>query len=163
MVPHLAQAVVMYNPDTTPYAPFYLQSAEQMGQHLALKITPAGVRHVQEIEPVLAAIAGNRGGGLVVLPDGGFFAANSEVTLSLAARYRVPAIYAVRFYAINGGLMSYGAELTDQFRDGASYIDRILRGASPQQLPIQFATRFELVINLRVAAALGLTVPQRLM
>jgi putative ABC transport system substrate-binding protein len=162
MAPHLAHVVVMYNPDTTPYAQFYLHSAEQMSKRLALHVSSAAVRSTQEIEPVIAGIAAHHG-GLVVLPDGGFFAANSEVLLSLAARYRVPAIYAVRFYAANGGLMSYGADLTSQFRDGASYVDRLLRGVTPRDLPVQFATKFELVINLKAAAALGLTVPNRLL
>lgn len=162
MVPQLVHVVVMYNPDTTPYAQFYLRSAEQMNKRLALHVSSIPVRNTQDMEPAMARIAAYHA-GLVVLPDGGFFAANSEVLLSLAARYRVPAMYAVRFYAANGGLMSYGADLTSQFRDGATYVDRILRGATPRDLPVQFATRFELVINLKTAAALGLAVPNRLM
>jgi putative tryptophan/tyrosine transport system substrate-binding protein len=100
---------------------------------------------------------------LLVLPDGGFTASHSDLIIMLAARYRVPAIYSVKFYAMNGGLMSYGADLNQQFRDGASYVDRILRGASPRDLPVQFATRFDLLINVRTAAALGLQVPNRLL
>ena len=83
--------------------------------------------------------------------------------VELLARHRVPAIYAVRFYAVNGGLMSYGADLTEQFRNGATYVDRLLRRADIRKLPGQFATKFELVINMKTVAALGLTVPQRLM
>ena len=83
------------------------------------------------------------------------------MTISLLAQRRVPAIFAVRFYAANGGLMSYGADLTQQFRDGAGYVDRILRGADIRTLPVQFASKFELVINVKAANALGLTVPGR--
>jgi putative ABC transport system substrate-binding protein len=162
MAPQLAHVTVLYNPDTTPYAPFYLRSAQIPGERLGLKLTAASVRDTSALISAIAAAADGRS-GLVVLPDGGFFAQNSAIAISLADRYRVPAIYAVRFYAANGGLMSYGADLTSQFRDGASYVHRILRGASPRELPVQFPTSFELVINMKVAGALGLTVPQRLL
>jgi putative ABC transport system substrate-binding protein len=98
-----------------------------------------------------------------VLPDGGFFGTQSQMTIALLAQRRVPAIFAVRFYAVNGGLMSYGADLTEQFRDGAAYVERVLRGAEIRTLPVQFATRFELVINMKAANALGLAVPNRLL
>jgi putative ABC transport system substrate-binding protein len=162
MAPQLAHVTVLFNPDTTPYAPFYLRSAQAPGERLGLKVTAASVRDTSALISAIAA-AGDGRGGLVVLPDGGFFAQNGAIAISLAARYRVPAIYSVRFYAANGGLMSYGADLTSQFRDGAVYVDLILRGASPRDLPVQFATSFELVINMKVAGALGLTVPQRLL
>jgi putative ABC transport system substrate-binding protein len=162
MVPGMSQAALLFNPDSAPYAPFYLQAAHQMEGRLGLKVTGASVRSGAEIAAAIEAAA--RGGsGLVVLPDGGFFGTQSAMAIALLAQRRVPAIFAVRFYAVNGGLMSYGADLTQQFRDGAGYVDRILRGADIRTLPVQFATRFELVINMRTARALGLTVPGRLL
>jgi putative ABC transport system substrate-binding protein len=162
VAPYLAHVTVLFNPDTAAYAPFYFRYAQTSGERLGLKVSAGSVRDTNALASAIVA-AGDGHGGLVVLPDGGFFAQNSALAISLAARYRVPAIYSVRFYAVNGGLMSYGADLTGQFRDGASYVDRILRGASPRELPVQFATSFELVINMKVAGMLGLTVPQRLL
>ena len=162
MVPGLAHAAVLFNPESAPYAPLYLQAARQMENRLGMKVTGASVRNSAEIAASIEAAA-RTGGGIVVLPDGGFFAAQSAMTIPLLAERRVPAIYAVRFYTVNGGLMSYGADLTQQFRDGAGYVDRILRGAEVRTLPVQFATKFELVINMKAANALGLTVPGRLL
>lgn len=150
MVPGMSHAAVLFNPDSAPYAPFYIEAAG------------ASVRSGADIAGVIEAAARN-GAGLVVLPDGGFFGAQSAMTISLLAQRRVPAIFAVRFYAANGGLMSYGADLTQQFRDGAGYVDRILRGADIRTLPVQFASKFELVVNMKAANALGLTVPGRLL
>jgi putative ABC transport system substrate-binding protein len=162
MAPQLAYAAVLFNPATAAYAPSYLRSAQTSGEKLGFKVTAASVRDTDTLASAIAA-AGHGRGGLIVLPDGGFFAQNSALALSLADRYRVPAIYSVRFYAANGGLMSYGADLTSQFRDGATYVDRLLRGASPRELPVQFPTSFQLVINVKVASKLGLTIPQHLL
>lgn len=162
MVPELGHAAVLFNPESAPYAPFYLQAARQMENRLGMKVTGASVRSSAEIAAAIEAAA-RTGSGIVVLPDGGFFAAQSGMAIALLAQRRVPAIYAVRFYTVNGGLMSYGADLTQQFRDGAGYVDRILRGAELRTLPVQFATKFELVINMKAANALGLTVPGRLL
>jgi putative ABC transport system substrate-binding protein len=127
-----------------------------------MQVTGASVRSAGEIAAAIE-VAARSGSGLVVLPDGGFFGTQSATAIALMAQRRVPAIFAVRFYAANGGLMSYGADLTQQFRDGAGYVDRILRGADIRTLPVQFATRFELVINMKTVRALGLTVPGRLL
>ena len=151
MAPQLSYVAVLFNPDTAAYAPFYFRYARASGERLGLKVTAASVRDTSTLASAISA-AGDGRGGLGGLPDGGFFAQNSAISISLAARYRVPSIYSVRFDAANGGLMSYGADLTGQFRDGAVHVDRILRGASPRQLPVQFATSFELVINMRAAA-----------
>jgi len=160
MVPGMAHAAVLFNPDSAPYAPFYIEAAHQMENRLGMKVVGASVRSAADIAGVIDAAARN-GAGLVVLPDGGFFGAQSAMTISLLAQRRVPAMFAVRFYAANGGLMSYGADLTQQFRDGAGYVDRILRGADIRTLPVQFASKFELVINMKAANALGLTLPGR--
>ncbi|WP_342731693.1 ABC transporter substrate-binding protein [Bradyrhizobium sp. B117] len=162
MAPGMTSAALLFNPDSSPYAPFYLQAAHQMEGRLGLQVTGASVRSGPEIAAVIDAAA-RSGGGLVVLPDGGFFGTQSQMAIALLAQRRVPAIFAVRFYAVNGGLMSYGADLTQQFRDGAGYVDRVLRGAEIRTLPVQFATRFELVINIKTAHALALTVPNRLL
>jgi len=161
MAPRLGRVVLLFNPDPAPFFPFYLRAAEDAGERLGLKITAAGVRDAAAIEPAIAAQAGSDGGGLVVLPDV-FNALNRATTIALAAKYRVPAIYPQRFYAADGGLMSYGPDQRRQFRDGATYVDRILRGAKPSDLPVEFATKFELVINLKTAKALGLDVSTQL-
>jgi putative ABC transport system substrate-binding protein len=100
-------------------------------------------------------------GGLLVLPDS-FTNLNRATTIALAAKYRVPAIYYDRFFVADGGLMSYGADARLHYRDGATYVDRILRGAKPGDLPVQFPTKFEVVTNLKTAKALGLDVSQQL-
>jgi len=153
---------LLFNPESAPYGPFYVQAAHQMESRLGLKIAGASVRSGPGIAAAIETAA-RTGGGLVVLPDGGFFGTHSTMAIALLAQRRVPAIFAVRFYASNGGLISCGADLTQQFRDGAGYVDRLLRGADISTLPVQFATRFELVINMKTARALGLTVPNRLL
>jgi len=162
MVPSMSSAVLLYNPETAPYAPLYLQAAHQVESRLRMTVTGASVRSGAEIAAAIDTAARN-GSGLVVLPDGGFFSTQSAMAIPLLAQRRVPAIFAIRFYAVNGGLMSYGADLTQQFRDGAGYVARILRGAEVRSLPVQFATRFDLVINVRAVHALGLAIPERLL
>ncbi|MCP3410222.1 ABC transporter substrate-binding protein [Bradyrhizobium sp. CCGB01] len=162
MVPGMSHAALLFNPESSPYAPYYLQAAHQMENRLGLKVAGAAVRSGPDIAGVIETAA-RTGGGLVVLPDGGFFGPQSAMTIALLTQHRVPAIFAVRFYALNGGLMSYGADLTQQFRDGAGYVDRVLRGSEIRTLPVQFATRFELAINMKAANALGLAVPNRLL
>src|SRR5262249_52489602 len=139
MAPRLTRVTLLFNPDGPPVAP-YVRAAEEAGERLALKVTAAGVRDVAAIEPTIAAMAGSDDGGLLPLPDGGFNVLNRATTIALAAKYRVPAIYNGRFFATDGGLMSYAADLRQGYRDGATYVDRILRGAKPGELPVQFAT-----------------------
>ncbi len=162
VAPAVSHIAVFFNPDTSPYSQFYVRAAQQEGERLAIKVTAVGVRSADEIDPAIAAMAGSANGGMIFLPDGGFTANYGPTVIALAAKYRVPAIYAVRFYAANGGLMSYGADLTRQFYDGATYVDGILRGAKPSELPVQFATTFQLSINTTAANNLGLTIPRHL-
>jgi len=162
MSPALKRVAVLFNPQTAPYASFYIRSAQEVSERLGVSVSGAEVSSVAEIDLALSRMEGSDG-GVMVLPDGGFVAANNASLIALAAKYRVPAIYAVRVYALNGGLMSYGADLTSQFRDGATYVDQILRGVKPAELPVRFAAKFDLVINLRAADALGLRVPRHLM
>jgi putative ABC transport system substrate-binding protein len=122
----------------------------------------APVHNTSEIESVIAAQARAPNGGLVVMNDSYVVAHRTEIT-SLAARYRLPAIYPFRSFIEHGGLMSYGNDLVDSFRHAATYTDRILKGAKPSELPVQAPVKFELVINLKTAKALGLTVPPSLL
>ena len=119
---------------------------------------PAPVRDTSELEPVIAALAREPNGSLIVLPDSFLNAHSVEIT-SLAARYRLPAVYPYRFFAELGGLLSYGNDQLDNFRRAASYADRILRGAKPSELPVQAPVKYELDVNLKTAKALGLDVP----
>jgi putative tryptophan/tyrosine transport system substrate-binding protein len=159
VAPRLTRVAVLFHPEHT-WAPFYVRTAQDAGERLSLKVTAAVVPDVAAIEPAIAAMSGD--GGLVILPDG-FNIANRATTIALAAKHRVPAIYTGRYNVVDGGLMSYGAEILVAFRDGATYVDRILRGAKPGELPVQFATKFDLVINLKTAKALGLELPQTLL
>jgi putative tryptophan/tyrosine transport system substrate-binding protein len=139
----------------------YLKSAEAAAPSLKIKLVGLSVQSAAEIERALAMFAAEPQGSLIVAPNVVTFA-NSNLIVALAARYRVPAIYPFAFYAKAGGLVSYGFDAADQFRQGAGYIDKILRGAKPTDLPVQHPTKFELVINLRTANALGLDVPLHL-
>jgi putative ABC transport system substrate-binding protein len=116
---------------------------------------------VSELESVIAAQARAPNGGLIAMPDSFLNAHRAEVT-SLAARYRLPAVYAFRFFTELGGLVSYGNDIFDNYRRAATYVDRILKGANPSELPIQAPVKFELVINLKTAKVLGLDVPLQL-
>jgi putative ABC transport system substrate-binding protein len=120
----------------------------------------APVRDIGEIERTIAAFARHASGGLMVLPDVST-TNHRDLIIALAARHRLPAVYPYRYFATSGGLMSYGSDLADIYRRAASYVDRILKGAVPGDLPVQAPTKFEFVINLKTANALGLTVPPR--
>src|SRR5262249_5499960 len=122
----------------------------------------APVHDASELESVIAGQAREPNTGLFVIPDGFTFNYRVEVT-SLAARYRLPAVYAFRLFTEVGGLLSYGENLTDNFRRAATYADRILKGTKPSELPVQAPIKFELVVNLKTAKALGLTVPPTLL
>jgi putative ABC transport system substrate-binding protein len=126
----------------------YLKSAEAAAPSLNVKLVRLDVHGGDDIERAIATLAGDSHGGLIIAPN-----------VALAARYRLPAIYPFAFYAKQGGLISYGFDAADQFRQGAAYVDRILRGAKPADLPVQNPTKFEIVINLKAAKALGLEVP----
>ena len=118
----------------------------------------APVRDTSELESVVAAQAREPNGGLIVMPDTFMNAHRVEIT-ALAARYRIPAVYAFRFFTELGGLLSYGQDLTDNYRRAAAYVDRILKGEKPSELPIQAPVKFELTVNLKTAKTLGLDVP----
>jgi putative ABC transport system substrate-binding protein len=158
IAPRTARVAALFNPATAPYAEFYLVPLKTAATSFAVEVTVAPVHDTSELESVIAAQAREQNGGLIVMPDTFTVAHRAEITL-LAARYRFPAVYPFRFFTELGGLLSYGNDLTDQFRRAAIYADRILKGAKPSELPVEAPVKFELVINLKTAKALGLEIP----
>jgi putative ABC transport system substrate-binding protein len=136
----------------------FLRAAEAVAPSLGVNLSAIDVRHEVEIERAVAALASEPDGGLLVLPNP-YNATNRGSIIVLAARHRLPAVYPFRYFAAAGGLMSYGIDQIDQWRRAASYVDRILRGEKPGELPVQAPTKFELVVNLKTAKALGLNIP----
>jgi len=136
----------------------YLKSAEAGAPSFKIKLVDLKAQSRSEIERIVTTFAADPHGGLIIAPNVVNFA-NSHHIVALAARYRLPAIYPFAFYAKQGGLISYGFDATDQFRQGAVYADKILRGAKPGDLPVQHPTTFETVVNLQTAKTLGLTIP----
>ena len=133
--------------------------AQQAGK---VELHPVGVQDPKELESTFSALVGKRVEALVVFPDG-MFLAQTPLIIALAARSRLPAMYGVRELAEAGGLMAYGANLSDMYRRGAYFVDKILKGAKPADLPVEQPAKFEFVINLKTAKALGLTIPQPLL
>jgi putative tryptophan/tyrosine transport system substrate-binding protein len=162
ITPSVARVAVLFDPGTTPYAGLMLHAIEEAAPSFAVAVRPAPINSDSEIETVMAGLAREERGGVLVLPST-FTVAHRDAIISLAAQHRLPAIYSFPLFAAAGGLMSYGSDLVDQVRRAADYVDRILKGAKPADLPVQLPTKFELVINLKTAKALGLDVPLSLM
>jgi putative tryptophan/tyrosine transport system substrate-binding protein len=160
--PGVSRAVLMFNPDTAPYYYLYLHSFEAEPRSIAVEVTAAPVRNTAEIEEAIAKLGREPGGGLIVAPDA-FTIVHQHLFIRLAQQHRVPAVYFLRSSVAQGALMSYGPDVYDNFRRSASYVDRILKGAKPADLPIQQPTKFELAINLKTAKALGLQIPDKLL
>jgi putative tryptophan/tyrosine transport system substrate-binding protein len=158
IAPHVRRVAVPFNPATTPYADFYLNPLRAAAAHFAVEAVIAAVRDTTELNSVVAAQAREPNTGLIVIPETFTLVHRVELT-SLAARHRLPAVYPLRFFAELGGLLSYGIVQTDNFRRAATYADRVLKGAKPSELPVQAPVKYELVINLKTAKALGLDVP----
>jgi ABC-type uncharacterized transport system substrate-binding protein len=158
IVPQVTHVACMFNPQRGPYNVGISHFAQDAAQGLAVRYVAAPVFEASQIEPVMTTLAREPGGGLIVSPDA-FTVTHRELIIELAARYRLPAIYSERIYAATGGLISYGANYVDHFRQAASYVDRILRGEKPADLPVQQPSKFDLVINMKTAKALGLTIP----
>jgi putative ABC transport system substrate-binding protein len=153
---------LLFNPATTVPVKFYMSSIEAAASSFAIQASTAPVHAKEQIEGVIAALAGNPGAGLIVMPDL-FNTINRDLIIAVAARYRVPAIYFFRSFADSGGLASYGPDFAPQYPQAAEYIDRILKGEKPGDLPIQMPVTVPLIINLKTANALGLDVPLRLL
>jgi putative tryptophan/tyrosine transport system substrate-binding protein len=157
IAPSVRRIGFIYNPRTVP--PGLLRAFETFAPSAPIRLVSAPVHDSAEIDATLAALAGEPGGGLMIVADA-FTDANHGLIVALAARYRLPAIYPHRF---DDALITYGPDLTDLLRRAASYVDRILRGEKPSELPVQAPTKYELIINLKAAKALGLTVPDKLL
>jgi len=158
IAPGVTRVALLFNPATTVPVKFYLSSIEAAASSFSVQTSTAPVHAKDEIEGVIAALAANPGAGLIVMPDL-FNTINRDLIIAAAARYRVPAIYFVRSFADSGGLISYGPDFDEQYPRAAEYIDRILKGEKPGDLPIQMPIKVPLVINLKTAKALGLSVP----
>ena len=159
IAPRVARVAIPFNPATAPYAEFYLNHLKASAASFAVEAIAAPVRDRTELESVVATQAREPNGALIVVPDSFTDAHRVEIT-SLAARYRLPAVYFHRSFASLGGLLSYGVDLTDNFPRAATYTDRILKGEKPADLPVQAPTKF--VLTIKTAKALGLDVPLHL-
>jgi putative ABC transport system substrate-binding protein len=161
IAPRVARIAMLFNPASATYAEYWLNPFKAAAASFGIEPIAAPVRDRSELESVVAAQAREPNGGLIAMPDSFTDAHRAEIT-SLAARYRLPAVYPFRFFVEVGGLLSYGVDRTDNFRRAATYADRILKGEKPSELPVQAPFKYELVINLKTAKALGLDVPLHL-
>jgi ABC-type uncharacterized transport system substrate-binding protein len=157
IAPRVNRVAMLFNPATATYADYFLTPFKAAAPSFAVAAIEAPVRDMSELESVVAAQAREPNGGLIVMPDS-FTDAHREEIISLVARYHLLAVYAYRFFTEHGGLLSYGADLRDNFRRAAHYVDRVLKGEKPADLPVQAPTKFELVINLKTGKELGLTI-----
>jgi putative ABC transport system substrate-binding protein len=162
IAPRVTRIAALFNPAMAPYAEYWLSPFEAAAPSFAVEAIRAPIQDTSELESVIAAQAREPNSGLFVLPDAFTFAYRVEI-VSLAVRYRLPAVYAFRFFTELGGLLSYGNDLNENFRRAATYADRILKGEKPSELPVQAPVKFEMVINLKAATGLGLTVPPTLL
>jgi putative tryptophan/tyrosine transport system substrate-binding protein len=159
IAPHIKTATLLFNPTTTPGVQLYLESLETSSM---FPVTSVPVRNAGELSAAISELARDPNMGLIIPPDT-FMTNNRDLITSLAAQHRVPAVYPFHYFATVGGLLSYGVDSIDLFRRSASYVDLILKGTKPADLPVQLPTKFQLVINLKTAKALGLTVPDKLL
>jgi putative tryptophan/tyrosine transport system substrate-binding protein len=157
IAPRVTRVAVVQNP-RNPAVEGTLQAVRVAASALGVEVVPVAVRNIQEIEQAMNALANNPNGGFIVPPDV-LTAVNRELIIRLSIRHRLPGIYAYQYWVKDGGLISYGINTIDLYKRAAVYVDRILRGAKPGDLPVQAPTTFELAINLKTARALGLAVP----
>ena len=162
IAPSIKRITLVFNPQTAPYYPIFLRDFGGAAATLGAELSAMPVHDEAEIEAAVSAFAREPGGGLIAAPDP-FINTRRALVIALAARYRLPVIYGVRYFAKEGGLISYGPDALDIVRRSASYVDRILRGERPGELPVQAPAKYELMINLKTAKALGLTVPSSIL
>ena len=162
LAPSLSRAAFLFHPEIGPYYLSWLKSVEAAATALGVQITVTPIRALADIEAAIRTIAALPNGGLVVEPDA-YTIGNRRLIIEFAARYRLPAVYANARDVAEGGLVSYGPDVNELFRRSASYIDRILKGENPADLPVQQPLKYELAINVKTAKALGLTVPDKLL
>jgi putative ABC transport system substrate-binding protein len=162
IAPRLTRAALMGNPKTTPFD-YFRRAAEATAPSLAIELVPTAIEDAEaDIERAIESFAATANGGLVVLPDTTTLV-RRDLVVALAARNRLPAVYPLRVFVESGGLMAYSIYVVDAYRLAATYVDRILRGAQPTDLPVQAPTRYETVLNLKTAKSLGLEVPPSLL
>jgi putative ABC transport system substrate-binding protein len=161
VAPHTRKVAFLFNPKTAPYFNYHLNYLKTAAPAFGVEAVAAPVDDRSELERVAGAHSRDDGSGMIVMTDN-FNTSNRVEIVALAARYRLPTVYPYRFFSEIGGLLSYGSNIPDNFRRAAGYADRILRGASPSELPVQAPVKFELVVNLRTARELGLDVPSPL-
>ncbi|MEK6243394.1 MAG: ABC transporter substrate-binding protein [Pseudomonadota bacterium] len=159
IAPRVTRAAVMFNPQTAPYADYYLQPLKAAAPKFRVTTFTATVRSESDIEKAISGLGREPGGGLLVMPDSFNFVHRKSI-IALTARHKVPAIFYTGVWSEEGGLFSYGVDIADLFRRAAPYVDRILRGAKPAELPVQQPSKFEMVVNRKTAEALGLKIPQ---
>jgi putative ABC transport system substrate-binding protein len=163
IAPHVTRVSIVFNPDASASRGVnFLRYAADAAIPLGVEMISSPFRKPDDIENAVTKLAHEPNGGLIVLPDASTNA-NRNIILQLASKYLLPAAYAFPFFVKGGGLFSYGPNPIDQFQKAAGYVDRILRGATPADLPVQAPTKFELVINLKTTKTLGLTVPASLL
>ena len=159
--PHITRVAIIYNPQTAPFAGSFLRSVESAAPLLAVETIATPVQNNADIESSLTACARTSGGGLIAIPDS-FTVEHRDRIIAQAAKNRLPALYANRAFTLAGGLMSYAVDTRGLFQRSTTYVDRILNGARPSELPVQQPSKFDLVINLKTAKAVGLEVPPML-
>jgi putative tryptophan/tyrosine transport system substrate-binding protein len=162
IAPRVTRVAVMFNPQTAPYTEIYLQSMETAAKKLGVKHYKSLVYREADIKEAISGLGRESGSGLIAMTDS-FMTVHRKAVIDLTIQNKVPLMYYVSVAPREGGLISYGIDLTDMFGRAASYVDRILRGAKPAELPVQLPTKFELAINLKTAKALDLTVPPGLL
>jgi len=159
VAPQTSRVALMFNPQTSPNGgSYFLKPVEAAAPLLKVKMIAAPVHNPAEIEAVMTSLSHEPTTGLIVMPDI-FIMAHRQEIIALSAQFRLPAVYTYRLFPVSGGLMSYGTDLVDLFRRAASYVDRILKGEKPADLPVQMPVKYELVINLKTAKAFGLEIP----
>ena len=162
IAPKVTRIAFMYNPASSPALPLFYHSVEAAAPRFAVETTMVPVHVSADIQAVVMSLAREPGSGLII-PADTFLSFHLKLVTELMARYRLPAIYPFNIFAVAGGLITYGPDVPDEFLRAASYVDRIFRGEKPGDLPVQQPTKFEMVINLKTAKTLGLTVPQTLL
>ena len=164
IAPRIVRVALLFNPATAASPQFFRSSIQDAASPMAVQVIDAPFHSKDEIEGIVAAQARNPDGGFIVMPDAFFFSVpNRNLVVALAARYGVPTIYWERFFVEEGGLISYGDDFAEEMRQAAGYIDRILKGAKPADLPIQSPINYEMAINLKTATSLGLNVSPTLL
>jgi putative ABC transport system substrate-binding protein len=161
--PRITRVAILFNPNTAPTrGATFLEPFAAAGRELQLEVNTAIFENEGELEPIFATLEQQARAGLIAMPDLST-ALHRDRIIALAARHKLPAVYYARFFAATGGLLSYGPDFVDQYRQAAGYVDRILKGEKAGDLPVQAPTKFELIINLKTAKALGLEVPPTLL